>query len=348
MLSFALGKDSISLFLDDGFHTINKNHINFDIIEAELRKRPEERNLDVIRENLTVKKSVLLKTAGAVEIYDDAIYYKGDVVSNYMTTRMFEILEADFDITPWAQFMDNLYQNPNPYVCEELYEWMEKGKMPITPDGYLLAFKKVRTNYKDCHTGKFDNSAGSLLEMPREQCDSSRKNACSTGFHFCSVDYLSMFGGSRVMVVKINPRDVTSIPDDADMTKGRCCRYEVIGELKNQTYASDPMWQKTVVDLDTTPEVHNTVIGLVKNQPPAMLEEQVELAHDKAAAKVEEETTDAGKAKDNIYFTTSDGTVYSDKELIRAINVEGSIRAAAKYLSLAESTLRGWKKKLGL
>ena len=33
------------------------------------------------------------------------------------------------------------------------------------------------------------------------------------------------------MILKINPRDVVSIPADYGDTKGRCCRYQVIGEL---------------------------------------------------------------------------------------------------------------------
>ena len=33
------------------------------------------------------------------------------------------------------------------------------------------------------------------------------------------------------MILKINPRDVVSIPTDYNDSKGRCCRYEVIGEV---------------------------------------------------------------------------------------------------------------------
>jgi hypothetical protein len=51
--------------------------------------------------------------------------------------------------------------------------------------------------------------------------------------HFCSQEYLPHFGGSdsRVVIVKINPRDVVSIPTDYNNAKGRACRYEVIGEV---------------------------------------------------------------------------------------------------------------------
>jgi hypothetical protein len=32
------------------------------------------------------------------------------------------------------------------------------------------------------------------------------------------------------MILKINPKDVVSIPADYNNTKGRCCRYEVVAE----------------------------------------------------------------------------------------------------------------------
>jgi hypothetical protein len=78
-----------------------------------------------------------------------------------------------------------------------------------------------------------DNSVGKTVEMERNTVDDNASNTCSTGLHFCSLSYLDHFGGSdsRVMVLKINPRDVVSIPADYNATKGRACRYEVIDEI---------------------------------------------------------------------------------------------------------------------
>jgi hypothetical protein len=42
---------------------------------------------------------------------------------------------------------------------------------------------------------------------------------------------LNSFGGARTVIVKINPADVVSIPSDYNATKGRACRYEVVGEI---------------------------------------------------------------------------------------------------------------------
>jgi hypothetical protein len=34
------------------------------------------------------------------------------------------------------------------------------------------------------------------------------------------------------MIVRINPKDMVSVPTDYANTKGRCCRYEVVAEYK--------------------------------------------------------------------------------------------------------------------
>jgi hypothetical protein len=108
---------------------------------------------------------------------------------------------------------------------------LEKNNLPITPDGYFLAYKKVRANYLDVHSGTMDNSPGRVVEMPRNKVDDNQNNTCSHGLHFCSEGYLKHFGGERTVIVKINPADVVSIPNDYNQTKGRACRYEVIGEV---------------------------------------------------------------------------------------------------------------------
>jgi hypothetical protein len=127
--------------------------------------------------------------------------------------------------------MENLMQNPSYRSVNELYGFLEANNLSITPDGHFLAYKKVRENYTDVHSGKFDNSVGKVCEMERNLVDDNKDNTCSFGLHFCSEGYLKHFGGDRIMIVKINPRDVVSIPTDYNNSKGRTCRYEVVGEV---------------------------------------------------------------------------------------------------------------------
>lgn len=385
MLSFTIGKSSMSIFLDGKFYSIDDSHPNYTLIRTELAKPAAERDVDSIRENISVREFVVRATHGKVVVSDGLITYDGAPVDNYMTRRMLDLLVEGFDIDPWVRFMDNVCANPAGYVRDELYEWMEKAEMPITPDGCFLAFKKVRKDYTDCHTGKFDHSPGSIIEMDRDMCDPNRHNHCSTGFHFCSVNYLSSFGGERVVIVKINPADVTSIPSDYDFTKGRCCRYEVVAELTKQSAAYDKCWRKGVVNLESPAEFPEGVLSQIKLPAPA-LNEPAEAglglrdvpenrAVEVAAAQIEEEMTDAEKADvlvlDETFeieeewdfespteadfapepaeetFTTAGGRTFSVTEIRQALD-DASIRAAARVLGIAESTLRGWKKKLGL
>ena len=146
---------------------------------------------------------------------------------------MLDMFREGFSVTPLVLFLENLMQNPSNRSVTELYRFLERSNMPITPDGHFLAFKKVRDDYKDVHSGTFDNSVGQVVSMERNQVDDDKDRTCSNGLHFCSEDYLANFSGERIMILKINPRDVVSIPSDYGDTKGRCCLYEVIGELEN-------------------------------------------------------------------------------------------------------------------
>jgi hypothetical protein len=135
-----------------------------------------------------------------------------------------------FDTTPMLNFLKNLFANPAVHAINELYEFLEKNGLPITEDGCFLAYKKVREDYLDCYSQSISNKVGEKPSMDRDTCDPIRTNHCSTGYHFCGLSYLTCFNGERVMVVKINPKDVTSIPNDYNFAKGRCCAYEVVDE----------------------------------------------------------------------------------------------------------------------
>jgi hypothetical protein len=83
------------------------------------------------------------------------------------------------------------------------------------------------------HSGTIDNSVGQVVEMDRNLVDDDPNSHCSTGLHFCSESYLGHFGnsGDPVMILKINPADVVSIPTDYNGAKGRCMRYEVVAQV---------------------------------------------------------------------------------------------------------------------
>lgn len=173
-----------------------------------------------------------------VEVSDNGVYVNGVEMDTSLTRRLLEVHRSGLPVEPFVLFLTNLLNNPSFSAQQELYDFLERANLPITPDGHFLAYKKVSESYKDMHTGKIDNSVGQVVEMPRSQVDDNRRNHCSQGLHFASKDYIRHFSGSRLMVLKINPADVVSIPDDYNFTKGRTWRYEVVGEIPLSTYDS--------------------------------------------------------------------------------------------------------------
>jgi len=224
---FLIQGDNVVVVIDNKPHTINKTHITYQKVVDAIKAGDWE----LVKESIEPKKIVLNYGQGNVEIQGETLFWKGKELHTTLAVKMIDMLKEGFPIEPMVNFMDNLYQNPSKRAVDELYGFLEKGNLPITPDGHFLAYKKVRDNYFDVHSGTMDNSVGQIVEMERFNVDDNKDNTCSTGLHFCSKDYLTNFGGERTVIVKINPRDVVSIPSDYNATKGRACRYEVIGEL---------------------------------------------------------------------------------------------------------------------
>jgi hypothetical protein len=188
---------------------------------------------DALPDIIEPKKVVLNFGKGNVSIQGETLFWKGKELNTGLSVRMIQMLQEGFPVEPMVNFMENLYKNPSHRAVTELYGFLEKNNLPITPDGHFLAYKKVRKDFLDIHSGTMDNSIGKIVEMERHEVNDNKDQTCSTGLHFCGLSYLPHFGSydSRTVIVKINPADVVSIPSDYNDAKGRACRYEVIGEL---------------------------------------------------------------------------------------------------------------------
>lgn len=209
--------------------TIDKGAGNYEAVMKAL----ENNDLSALTLALDTRKYVVAKSFGkfVVDANGNLTYGGTFPLPLALSDYVLPILKKADNLEPILLFIENLLSNPSEYARAELMQWIEKAQMPITPDGNFLAYKRVREDYKDVHSGTMDNSVGQVVQMPRLAVDDDRNRTCSAGLHFCSKDYLSHFPGERIVVVKINPADVVSIPVDYDFTKGRAWRYEVVAEL---------------------------------------------------------------------------------------------------------------------
>lgn len=228
-LPHIIGENFITVVVDGTTETLDRSHVNFQKVKEAIKAG----DFSNIANLMNLKKAVVEFGEGLVAVKSGVVYYNNKELSNSMTDRILALMRDGFDIQPLVKFLDNLMQNPSHRAVNELYGFLEVGNLPITHDGYFIAFKKVREDYKDIWSGTFDNSVGAKPSMPRNKVDEDKHRTCSNGLHFASYDYMSSYGagsGNRVMLLKINPRDVVAIPTDYNNAKGRCCAYEVVGE----------------------------------------------------------------------------------------------------------------------
>jgi hypothetical protein len=219
---------NITITTDEEILTVPFSHLNFDKVRDALKMGNYGEAVTLANATKTFNDF----GEGKVYIQNGIVYWNGKELDNSLTVRIVRMVREGYDVSPMVKFLENLMSNPSGRAVKELYRFLESNNLPITPDGYFLAYKNVREDYTDKHSGTFDNSIGAVCEMPRNEVMDDPNQTCSAGLHFCSIEYLKGFWGTsgHTMVVKINPADVVSFPYDYNNSKGRCCKYKVVAE----------------------------------------------------------------------------------------------------------------------
>lgn len=226
--------DNVVLIVDGKVHTANRHTIataSYDKLVSAVKCG----NWDEAARLLDAETAIHDFGGGKLQLQGGVVMYEGRKMNSALSKRMLGMLREGTTVDALVNFIDNLMLNPSLRAVEELYGFLEKNNLPLTPDGHFLAYKKVNKDYTDIHTGQFSNAVGNTLKMTRNAVDDDYRNHCSHGLHFASLEYMPHFGArtsedAHVMILKINPRDVVSIPSDYNNQKGRCCEYTVIGE----------------------------------------------------------------------------------------------------------------------
>jgi hypothetical protein len=229
---------SVSAVVSDQTYSFNKSHPNYNKLVYHLKTN----NVEHFEAAYDIISHVNAYCEGYVNCNAGSLNWDGIQMPEMFTGTILDMIKQGFPFEPMLNFLDNLSQNPSDHAIVELFDFMEHKNMPITYDGHFLAYKAVREDYKDIYSGQFDNSVGSVCEVPRNKVDNNRDVGCGAGLHVGAIDYAKSYGGinlddddndggNRLMICKVNPRDVVSVPTDAKFQKLRCCRYEVVSEF---------------------------------------------------------------------------------------------------------------------
>lgn len=235
-IAYLQRNDSITIILDGTSYKVPAGHPRFqEIVEALGEPNISEKKLLKI---ISTKATIDIYGNGRFKVVDGHLEdNQGRILHGSLVERILKLVADKQPVKHLCKFLDNLYKNPARHAIDELYLFLQRNDLPITDDGCFLAYKGVGEDYLDLYSRTFINTIGSVLEMPRQDVDDNRENTCSVGFHVGRFEYADDYKGvgGRLMVCKVNPKDVVSVPPDYDCAKLRTCRYEVVGEATEET-----------------------------------------------------------------------------------------------------------------
>lgn len=166
-------------------------------------------------------------TKRGMQLTNGVLHINGEALPESLSARVQALRAASLPFDALIKFWENLRKNPSFNSRAQLFKFLEHNGHPLTEDGCFIAYRGVTEDFKDKHSGTFDNSVGSVCEMPREQVDDNPNNTCSSGLHVACFDYAKGFG-PQLIEVKVNPKDVVAVPTDYNGTKMRVSRFEVV------------------------------------------------------------------------------------------------------------------------
>lgn len=245
---------SVTVFAKGDTHIATPSHPNFLRIIAALEAGASEKDVlalfsakasimdrfkAAVTRALPGQRARVEKITKRVVITDSKILLDGEEVDSALADQIIRYhAEGNDDYLPLVLFMEKLYRNPNPHSVDHLFRWMQNKDLIIADDGDFFAYKGILENWDSktagtatsngvLYKGKpIPNKIGNVVEMPRPEVTFDPKVTCSRGLHAGTYSYASGFG-PKVVLVKIDPRDVVSVPVDCNGEKLRVCKYKV-------------------------------------------------------------------------------------------------------------------------
>lgn len=250
------GAESITAIIDGEFFVAEKDHPNYSEIKEAVVARLTDPHQDVdlhltddqVRDlfDLSFKVGVRFDAVGSdrVKIAGGRVFFDGDEIHSALTDAIvrFHTQGVD-DYRPLVKFFEKISTNPSTHSQQYLYNWLTDNAFTIADDGDIIAYKGVNNDFTSLHAGpaivngvsmngNVPNNPGNVVEMPRSQVAHDPSQTCSVGLHAATFQFAENFGRGPVVKLKINPRDVVSVPVDAHGEKMRVCRYVVVEQVR--------------------------------------------------------------------------------------------------------------------
>lgn len=171
-------------------------------------------------------------------ITNGKIFYRGKEVDEAVCKYVAKLQSMNADITGMKKYIGRMYNNVSEEARDQQFRFINLHHLVVDPEGYIIAYKAVKNNYMDKHSGTISYEVGNIVKMKRSEVDDDTKTGCSKGLHAGSLKYVYSYGSSddRIIIVRIDPADVVCIPKDCNFQKMRCCRLQVLGDYQGELY----------------------------------------------------------------------------------------------------------------
>ena len=245
---FMIVDGNLTVVLKNKSYQVLKDHFNYKSIVEALHTADEDTMLNLI----DVQNAVAIFSDGSVEVKNGVVFYDGEEVHSTITKRLLDFMKNGLPFQPLVNFLNNLMMNPSMQSQRELYDFLEHENLPITEDGHFLAYKAVSVHHGESFVDKngrtvndgdfvdkytlrsYRNNVGDFPLMLRSKVDDDRRVDCSNGLHVGSIKYVEGHANcyDKIVIVKIHPGNVVSVPSDENCQKVRVCFYEVAAEYQ--------------------------------------------------------------------------------------------------------------------
>jgi hypothetical protein len=232
-INFLITRDSVTLSIDGNSEVASFDHVNFTVIRTHVL----DNEFDEAMALMNVSVGIQNWGQGSLKIEDGKVVYVGMELTGKLVDRIIEMMVGgDTAFERFAKFLSKAMEQQSFTTRGRIMDFAAAGDIELDEDGCIIAFKNVRSDFKDKHSGTFDYSVGATPSMARHLVDDNHDKACSQGLHICSINYLKGFWGcgGKTVRVKVDPRDIVGIPYDYKDSKARVCKMEVIEDITDR------------------------------------------------------------------------------------------------------------------
>jgi hypothetical protein len=245
-----LSADCLTVFVNGRSYQVHKTNPNFGLaLQAWRDAVPAHKLIEVLNAAL----AMVAFTKGKVEVKSGEVFFNGKKLQGVEVERIKTFMAQGLPYKPLLKWLDKMVNHPDTNAQAQLYKFLEHKGLPITEDGCFLAYKRVRKDYTDAHSGKVSNKPGQSPRMKREDVYNDPNVDCGRGLHVGAFDYIAWYtqnnkeaGEGRTVVVKVDPLDAVSVPKDHSFMKLRTCGYTVVCDYNDTEVLAGGLYSVSV------------------------------------------------------------------------------------------------------